>query len=234
MSSPKLQAFYKSRKWESFVSRLRSERADESGCVICEHCGKPIVKAYDCIGHHVCELTDDNVDDALIALNPENVQLVHFRCHNEIHKRFGYSGSIQKTVYLVYGSPCSGKSTWVKEVAESGDLVLDIDRIWKAIRAESCGEYEKPNELKANVFGVRDCILDMIKVRRGKWKNAFIVGGYALDGERERLIEMIGIDKVIFIDTPREVCIERAQLKSDEWITYVDEWFDRYSPPHVE
>lgn len=234
MSTPKLQAFYKSRKWESFVSRLKSERADETGAIICEHCGKPIVKAYDCIGHHIAELTDENVDDALIALNPENVMLVHFKCHNKIHKRFGYQGSVQKTVYLVYGSPCAGKTTWVDEVAESGDIVLDMDRLWTAIKPKSCGEYEKPNAIKSNVFGMWDCVLDMIRVRRGKWKNAYIIGGYAMEGVRERLIETIGIDKVIFIDTPREVCIERASQKSEEWIGYVEEWFDRYDPPHID
>lgn len=231
MSLTKLQAFYKSRRWENFVQGLRLSRVDANGFVICEHCEKPIVKAYDCIGHHIEELTENNVDDVMISLNPDNVMLVHFRCHNEIHKRFGYAERLVQRVYLVYGAPCSGKTTWVRDVAESGDLILDIDRLWGAVRAETCGQYDKPNEIKSNVFALRDCLLDTIRVRRGKWRNAYIIGGYPLQGERERLADSVGADKIIFIDTPQQVCLERAKLKNDMWTNYVNDWFTKYAPP---
>lgn len=231
----KLQAFYKSRRWETFVKGLRMERAQPDGLVICEHCGKPIVKAYDCIGHHIEELTEENVDNVEISLNPANIMLVHFRCHNEIHKRFGFgnSGYVRPTqnVYIVYGAPCSGKTTWVHEVAESTDIILDIDRLWNAIRADVCGAYEKPNEIKSNVFALRDLMLDMIRVRRGNWRNAYIIGGYPLQGERERLADIVGANKIIFVDTPKEICLQRAAQKSDDLPRFVVEWFDRYTPP---
>lgn len=227
----KLQAFYKSRRWENFVETLRIERADASGLIHCEHCGQPITKKYDCIGHHVTELTEDNVDDVTIALNPDNVKLVHFRCHNEIHKRFGYAGRLMQKVFIVYGAPCAGKRTFVESVAEPGDLILDLDKVWAAVRASSCGEYEKPGELKANVFGIRDCLIDMIKVRRGRWANAYIIGGYPLQGERERLAEQVGAEKMIFIDTPKDVCLLRAQQKPSEFIQFVNDWFEKYRPP---
>ena len=238
MSTPKLQAFYKSRPWESLVKQLRIERTGADGLLRCEYCGKPILKAYDCIGHHVEELTDENVDDVMISLNPFNIKLVHFRCHNEIHKRFGFGNGgryrITQNVYIVYGAPCSGKTTWVSEVAESDDLILDIDRLWGAVRADMCGQYEKPKALTSNVFALRDCMLDMIKVRRGKWRNAYIIGGYPLQGERERLADSVGANKIIFIDTPREICEARAATKSDDWLEYIARWFERYTPPLYE
>ena len=227
----KLQSFYKSRRWENFVKRLRMERATPDGLVICEHCGKPIVKAYDCIGHHKDELTNENVDDVMISLNPENVMLVHFRCHNEIHKRFGFVGRLVQNVFIVYGSPCAGKRQWVDSVAESGDIIVDINRLWNAVRSSVCGQYEKPQELKANVFGLRDSLLDMVRVRRGKWNNAYIIGGYPLQGERERLAETVGANKIIFIDTPKEICLERAKMIDESLSRFVVDWFDRYTPP---
>ena len=232
----KLQMFYHSRQWEAFIKRLRIERVNSTGMWICEHCGKPIIKAYDCIAHHKQELTADNVDDVNISLNPDNIMLVHFKCHNELHKRFGFGEGqprIIKQVFVVYGAPCSGKTTWVKSVAAKEDIVLDIDRLWGAIRAECCTTYEKPNELTSNVFALRDCIIDMIKVRRGRWHNAYIIGGYPLQGERERIVDRVGAIKTIFIDTPKEVCLVRAKLKSSEWVGYVETWFDRYTPPVV-
>ena len=235
MSTAKLQAFYKSRKWETLVKQLRIERArDTDGFVICEHCGQPIVKSYDCIGHHVIELTDDNVDDALISLNPDNIKLVHFRCHNEIHKRFGYNtgGNRQpQRVYIVYGAPCAGKTTWVAENADTNDIILDIDKLWGAIRSDKCEDNEKPAALTTNVFALRDHLLDMIRVRRGRWQNAYIIGGYALERERDRVAAQVGADKLIFIDTPKDVCIQRAAEKNVKWIEYVQNWFDLYTPP---
>lgn len=229
MSSELLQAFYKSSKWEKFIEALRIERANSDGVVICEQCGKPIIKKYDCIGHHVEELTDENVNDVMISLNPNNIKLVHFKCHNEIHKRFGYQVTQTQKVYIVYGSPCSGKTSFVSEVAEQGDIVLDINKLWSAIRADKCKEHDKPNELKQNVFALRDALIDMIKVRRGRWHNAYIIGGYPLQGERERLAEIVSADKLILIDTPKEVCLLRAE--NSETKNYIEQWFDRYTPP---
>lgn len=227
----KRQAFYTGHKWARFLSALKNERTDADSFLRCEHCGKPIVKAYDCIGHHVVELTEDNVDNAAIALNPDNVLLVHFRCHNEIHERFGYQGSIIKQVFIVYGAPCAGKSTFVDSVANANDLILDIDQLWSAVRAARCGIYEKPAALKSIVFDLRDCILQDIRTRRGKWRNAYVIGGYPLEGERERIADMVGADKQIFIDTPQEICMQRAAQKSPEWSGYVSDWFGKYAPP---
>lgn len=234
MSTKKLQAFYKSAKWEDLVDRLRLERMGEDGTLVCEHCGRPIICKYDCIGHHLTELTDSNVDDYNISLNPSNIALVHFRCHNEIHKRFGYSVREPQRVYIVYGSPCSGKAEWVADVAEPGDIVLNIDRLWAAIRADKCGQFEKPSELKQNVFALRDALLDMIRVRRGRWLNAYIIGGYPLQAERERLAETVNADKIIFIDTPQDVCMLKAKSISSEMEKFVADWFDRYHPPGRE
>lgn len=231
MSTKALQAFYKSHKWEGFIEALRIERANAEGVVLCEHCGQPIIKKYDCIGHHIQELTDENVNDVMVSLNPDNIQLVHFKCHNEIHKRFGYQVKEVQKVYIVYGPPCSGKSSFVSEVAEHGDIILDIDKLWFAIRADKCNQYEKPNELKQNVFALRDALIDMIRVRRGRWNNAYIVGGYPLQGERERLAEIVNADKLIFIDTPKDVCLLRAESKNAEWKDFVEIWFERYTPP---
>ncbi len=229
MSTPKLQAFYKSNKWEAFISNLRAERTNADGFIICEKCGKPILKAYDCIGHHITELTDSNVDDVTISLNPENIQLLHFKCHNEVHERFGYNSRQQQNVFIIYGAPCSGKRTWVKDNAGNNDLIVDIDKIWAAVRADVCAENEKPNAIKSNVFALRESLLDMIKVRRGKWRNAYIIGGYPLQGERERLMQTVGADKLIHIDTARELCEARAQTA--EMKKYIAEWFERYTPP---
>lgn len=217
-----LENFYKSKQWWSLLDRLKIERLNERGELICEYCGKPINKKYDCIGHHKIELTEDNVNDVTVSLNPDNIKLIHFKCHNKIHQRF--NGFYQQ-VYLVYGSPCSGKSTWVREVANPDDLILDLDRIWEAISLSD--KYNKNNRLKANVFGIRDCIIDQIRTRTGMWRNAYIIGGYPLRSDRDRLCDLLRA-KPIFIEESKEVCLERAM--TDNWQRYVTDWFDSFTP----
>lgn len=223
----KQQKFYRSDAWEKLVRALRIERAVD-GVVYCKECGRAILRAYECIAHHIIELNEDNVDDVSISLNPDNIELVCFACHNKLHSRFGYKP--RKRVYLVYGAPCAGKTTFVDDTAQPNDIIYDIDKLWAAVRACSSGSNAKPSEIKSNVFALRDTLLDNIKTRYGRWNNAYIIGGYPLCGERERLIDIMGVDKVVFIDTPKEICLQRAQLKSPEWSGYVEKWFEDFTP----
>ena len=217
-----LNTFYQSREWINLLSVIKAERTNEQGFIICEHCGKPIVAKYDCIGHHKHELTELNVNDYAFSLNPVNVALVHHKCHNIIHERFG---CYQRKVYIVTGAPCSGKSSFVREAANKEDLILDLDNIWQMISVNE--RYEKPGRLKQNVFLVRDSIMDQIKVRAGGWRNAYIIGGYPLAPERNRLAEMMGAE-IIHIDTPLEECLLRAKERPGEWAKYINEYFDKY------
>lgn len=220
-----LDNFYRSDAWINALKALKFERTDEYGNIICEHCGRPIIRAYDCIGHHKTRLTEENVNDYDISLNPENIALVHHRCHNEIHERFGYQGS--RRVYLVYGAPCSGKSTYVKTVARRSDLILDIDNIWQCISVNE--RYIKPDALRRNVFTIRDCILDMIKTGTGKWMRAYIIGGYPMQTERSRLCQTLGAEE-IFIKEDKEVCLARAREDGrDKWEDYINDWFERFT-----
>lgn len=218
----RLADFYRSDEWFNLTTQLKLERISDDDILYCEHCGKPIVKAYDCIAHHKIELTESNVNDYNISLNPDNIMLIHHRCHNIIHERWGHEQ--MKRVYCVYGAPCSGKTTWVHDNAGKEDLILDIDSIWQMISVND--RYVKPNRLKTNVFMVRDCILDMIKCRTGKWKNAYIIGGYPLAMDRYRLQQQTGCE-FIFIDESRETCLARA--RSSEWINYINDWFEKFS-----
>lgn len=216
-----LDTFYKSHEWESLRGRLMLERVNDSGELVCEFCGKPIQRRYDCIAHHKVELTDDNVNDYNVSLNPDNLMLIHFRCHNRIHERFE---GLRQNVYLVYGSPCAGKSSWVKDVANDDDLILDIDNLWEAVCTSD--RLHKPKRLRANVFGLRDALLDMIRTRTGKWRNAYVVGTYPLRSDRDRLCDMLGAVP-IFIEASEAECLSRSP--SEEWSGFIKDWFDSFS-----
>lgn len=224
-----LHAFYKSKEWLDFKTMLILERTADDGLVYCEHCGKPMVSRGDIIPHHFRTfLTIDNVNDANISLNPDNIQLVHFKCHNEIHDRFG---AWTRHIYLVYGCPLSGKSSFVQERAGFHDLIIDMDKIYACISNNPM--FIKSGRIADNAFSVRDCLLQDIKMRRGKWVNAFIVGGYPLKAERERLCTEYGAEE-IFIECDMETALSRLDGVQDgrdktEWKKYIDTWFSRHS-----
>ena len=224
-----LDTFYQSKEWRAFRDLVIMQRMTPEGFVIDEITGKPILKAFDIILHHKEFLTEDNVNDANISLNPDNIQIVSHRTHNYIHNKLGYK---RREIYLVYGSPCSGKNTYVDSVMEPGDLLLDADKIKQAITNKST--HILVPQLNPIIFGIRDFMFESIRLKRGYWNNAYIVGGFPLISERERLCKKYGA-REIYIDTPKEVCLERLKNDPDgrdieEWTRFIEEWWRRYKP----
>lgn len=220
--------FYKSKEWKKLIEYLKLKRVNENGDIICEHCGKVITKKYDLIGHHKLELTEENVNDTNISLNEDNIMLVCFNSHNQIHERFGFA---RKQVYIVYGAPFAGKMEYVESVAGKDDLICNIDNIYQCISINN--RYDKSNRLRANAFAIRDFIIDMVKVRQGKWNNAFIIATLASKQQRERLINLVNAREV-YIESDKETCIENcikhfeSKERAAEYLNYIEEWFEDY------
>ena len=228
MQFESLAQFYNSDIWRKFRLQLIAERLSADGILYCEYSGKPLLKSFDIVAHHKIPLTMKNVNDFSISLNPVNIMLVSQQAHNELHSRFGYC--TQRKVYLVHGAPCAGKTSFVNSIKGNSDLIVDIDSIWECISGK---RYEKPNALKTNVFTLRDCLLDMVKTRAGKWERAFVIESASRKSERERKIQMLGAE-CIHIDTSKEVCIERLYKDEsrrdvrEQWLKYIDEYFNSY------
>lgn len=230
-----LAQFYTSSEWRKFRQIVIAERINpKDGVLYDEYSGKPLLKSCDIILHHKIELTMQNVNDRSISLNPDNIMIVSMQSHNEIHNRWGGRAKLyQRKVYYVYGAPCSGKSTFVRENMQAGDLVFDIDRLWSALSGQP--EYVKPNAIKPIVFNARNAIFESIKMRTGNWQQAFVIEGGALLGDRMRRIDALGAED-IFIDTPKDKCLERLasdksrQAVQAQWVEYINNWFETYQP----
>lgn len=223
--------FYRSGEWRKFRELYISMRQQSDHILRCDRCGKPLLYKDDIILHHRHELTDDNVNDYSISLNPDNISMICFKCHNEVHDRF-VGGMPKQHVYLVYGPPCSGKTSFVKRSAAHTDIILDLDTIWQSISTgqfDDSERYDHPDCLKRNVFIIRDKMIDMIKTRTGRWHNAYVIGGYPDANERKRMCDLLGADQ-IFIDTSKEECIRRAEEhRPAKWKMLIDEWFDDFT-----
>lgn len=222
-----LDSFYRSKEWQKFRNVVINERMQPDGFVYDEITGKPIVNAYDIILHHTIFLTEENVNDVNISLNPELIQIVSHRTHNRIHNKLGHT---KREIFLVYGAPFSGKTYYVENIIDPGDLVIDINNIWNCVTGM---EHIKPSKLNSVVFNIRNNLLDCVKHRLGRWDNCYIVGGYPLISERERLCKELGA-REIFIDTPKEICIQRLSEHKEydftEYSEYIEDWFRKFFP----
>ncbi|MBH1941645.1 HNH endonuclease [Mobilitalea sibirica] len=236
MSTGVLHTFYNSDEWLIFREQYILEHIKINKGVICSKCGKHIINRGDIQLHHTpIELTEDNYKDVNISMNKDNIELICRSCHNKEHGRFCGGGHKrrEKAVYIIYGPPMSGKTTYVYENMEPGDLIVDMDRLYHAVSLRPM--YDKPDNLKYNVFSIRNHIIDNIKTRYGGFRTAWIIGGYPEKFTREKLAEDIGAE-LIYVETSKELCIERLECcndyraeHKDEWVQYIEKWFEDYS-----
>lgn len=235
-------SFYASDDWDACKAQVLKARIRRGG-VYCEHCGNVILKSFDgsaknnagaIVFHHIKELTELNVNDASISINPANIAIVHWQCHNVIHKRFcGQNTVPEKKVYLITGAACSGKTTFARERMSEGDVIIDVDDIWQQVTG--LPRYTKPNSVKRLVFAARDVQEELVASGAGTWRNAFIIKGIeaATAKDRRELAERFGAE-VIVMDTPKEVCLQRLRDNPQgrdvaEYSKYIEKYFKYFN-----
>ena len=223
--SPELQRFYSSKAWRDLRNVLIIERHG-----ICERCGKDFsADTSQLIAHHKEHLTDDTLVDPMVAVNPDNIEIVCEKCHSHYHAYKGFTR--RKQVFIVYGAPLSGKSTYVRENMDAGDLVVDLDALRVAIGFQSL--YAPVLSLNKTAFALRDFLYDQIRIRAGDWSTAWVVSGLPRKDERDRLAARLGAS-LILMETTQAECHARLLAADDgrypEWEKYIDQWFRDYVP----
>lgn len=240
MNYSTLASFYASDAWADCKAQTLQERL-RGGAVYCEHCGKVILRDFKprernnagaMVFHHKRPLlTIADANNAAISINPQNIAILHWQCHNIVHSRFsGQNTKPEQKVYLITGGPCSGKTTFARERMQAGDVLIDIDDIWQQISGQE--RYIKPDSLKPIVFAARDAQEDKVRTRAGTWRNAFIIKSLPLPMDRRREAEKFGAE-VITLETPKEECIARLHQNPNgrnivDYEKYIKDYFAMY------
>jgi predicted kinase len=235
--------FYNGQEWAACKAQVTQERLRD-GALYCEHCGGVIVKSFNpnannnkgaIVYHHKIYLTNQNVNNASISINPDNIAVLHWQCHNEVHGRFNGSAiKVERKVYIICGSPLSGKTTFARERMSEGDLILDIDDIWQTLSGQP--RYSKPNALKPIVFNMRLALKEQIAKGAGSWRNAYIIESLPLATDRKREAERYKAFncEIITMTADRTECLNRLYASPNgrdikAYEGYINSYFDDYT-----
>ena len=128
-------------------------------------------------------------------------------------------------IYLVYGPPCGGKSTYINDHMTEGDIVCDVDLLYAAISGRD--PHDADLYAHETALLLKEKLLDIIRNREGGWKDAYVT---SLANTPEQLaadMERVKADEAIYMDTPMEVCLERAKGRPPYFSLLIEEWFMR-------
>lgn len=133
-----------------------------------------------------------------------------------------------RTVTLVTGPPCSGKSTYVDQHAGAGDVVVCHDR--EARRAGSRRRHEHL-QVHRTAAEVRWRAL-VVDVAAAATITAWVIRCVERGDERQALAEQLRATAVVLLVPPVQVALHRAELDHREPRTFglIRGWYDRFSP----
>ncbi|MGK5529350.1 AAA family ATPase [Streptomyces sp. URMC 129] len=146
-----------------------------------------------------------------LAFDRGNLQAMCKPCHDaKTARETGFAGSgkarsAPAVVTLVCGPPCSGKTTYVAERAEPGDLVVDWDAL--AVALGSPGPHAHPPALRPFIAEARDAVVARLE-RRHDIERAWIIATAPRAADRERLAPGAS---VVILAVEEEECARRAR-----------------------
>ena len=127
---------------------------------------------------------------------------------------------------LIYGPPCGGKSTFVYELHERGDLVLDFDQVHSAL--SGLDPYDHHDSITPFVMAAMDAVKRRLQAEKDT--TAWVIACAPTRAERSEFSSFTNENRLVYAD--RATCHDRAATagRPDSWHTSIDSWHDVYEP----
>ena len=107
-------------------------------------------------------------------------------------------------IHVITGAPCSGKSTYVKEHINPGDVSIDLDTLTTVLG--NCEKYKASYEITSVALAAREAAIhEAIKLNCEAW----IIDSRPTE-EKRRIYEQAGAE-FIAMDTDMETCLARCE-----------------------
>lgn len=137
------------------------------------------------------------------------------------------------TVTIVVGPPAAGKSTYVREHATTGDVVIDLDEIARAIMPiEPTATHVYPMHVRHVAIGMRKAAIDRA-TRLSERCTVWIIHAVPSPDQLEEYRRLRW--HIITIDPGRDVVEPRVRTMRPEimWPA-VERWYQTYAPKQLE
>lgn len=129
---------------------------------------------------------------------------------------------------IVTGPPCGGKTTHVREHAEPGDLVLDLDAI-----AHAMGYPREQIEWGDDHPAIQSARMARAHVLNALLNHRLIANAWVIDtapaGAMRAQYQRAGA-RTITIDPGRDVCLERAANRHPSTRDGIVNWYAKHAP----
>lgn len=127
-------------------------------------------------------------------------------------------------LYVITGPPCVGKSTWVRQRAKPGDVVVDLDRIALAMTAEDTPHHEYPQNIRKAAMVVWRVAVDAA-ISWAPYGDSYLI--HAKPNEMARARYHRARATFIDLDAPYETLMRRAKAERPSYIwKTIANWYD--------
>lgn len=190
---------------------------------LCEPCKRRGETKPAALVHHIWP-----VEQGGPMYDEDNLEARCKPCHARAHRR---GAKRYPDVTLVCGPPGVGKTTYAEQNKSWGDLIVDVDYLWRALTGLDL--HMHPDTLLPLVLSTRDHLLGQLK--RPQWFDAaWVVATAPKAGKRKRMAADLRTEPTLLMASP-EVC--KARITSADRPTdpemqkqLVDRWFEDYEP----
>jgi len=129
---------------------------------------------------------------------------------------------------LVAGPPLGGKSTYVADRRQEGDVVICRDSLYQAITGRP--EHDHDDGAAAIVLEAFSAMLRTIAEGRSRARHAWVISGSPEGQERLRIAGQLEADVVLVTAGDEELRRRARAERPADWLHYVDVWLSRFSP----
>lgn len=214
---------------KSIWRKVKAEALKRSNhmCEVCRVKGK--VTPADHV-HHIIKVSDGN---SSTHYNLDNLIAVCAKCHNKVEgmnmkslveylRELSDMKDVNARLKIIYGPPCSGKTTYVKEHMKPGDIVIDMDYIKHALTYSDIHS-EVDKDTLQYMFRLRKLMLNNPKPNSTTWlitTSKEYKDKYPFIDEEEIVIFKSKDDLYRLIDN------DDTRKNKLIWKDIVDRWFD--------